>query len=80
MVPVHPRLGLTPLRLKAATLPSHSLPNFRAGRVSPPLVLWEGGCRDQGCFAQVGNNRSKTEFEHKLVSTQSKAMWHPAQE
>lgn len=34
----------------------------------------------QSCFAQVGNNSSKTKFEHKLVSTQSKAICNPAQE
>lgn len=85
VLPVHPCLGLTPLWLKAAHTPISQPPKFQgwegfstAGAVGGWVQRGRGV--GQSCFTQVGNNRSKTKLEHKLVSTQSKAICNSAQE
>lgn len=83
--PVHPCLCLTPLGLKAAHTPISQPPRFQGWEgftTSAAVGGWmqQGQGVGQSCFAQVGNNSSKTKFEHKLVSTQSKAICNPAQE
>lgn len=70
VVPAHPCLCLAPLRLKAAHAP---IPNFRAGRVSPPLLLWEGGCSE----VREWDSRASLRLETKGVKPSWSTSWSP---